>query len=767
MTTTTATLWLSCLTLMLESQLIPEKIGELNTAEHIFQLMSQRVVRSLRLLDSESNRMMIHPWLQRCIEAWVGWAALPHRRNAMFYELDLVRNTGRFHSATFSSISDAFSIAREDSVDERCSKNALSIITNPPEHFMLEVSSWGVDLNGDCNEYWQELLLLYAAVKYCMSVASTAQPIFAPAPLSSSILSLPLTRAVQFVLLLWSAAKKVNSIKTDFSPEMDSDVLRIESLHYKNQLLLFEKLVRSFLEAIYKLVPSILASYPIASSILRAPQRMRSMSESTFYNLLQEEVLPQLLQPSPDICSPTAAELWLSLCSAHPRPFVFQITTISMIAKSFSMSSLLPIYSYETLLQEPFLLLFRMLPAISMNASLFDILLFITRNALLGSRVSNVPMAVDIKTKTYNTQKSQSDCANNMLIVATKLNKNLYADLQEVISIKILVSYYHKCLPKELESNGLGIISEQLLRYMRDRIHSLIDSLAQDNATVVQALMKVEYLSDKNICDNSAKSSTSSKSAYFSYFSDHYFPFIMGSNAVLQQYGRLLAVDIETMSSALLQLVSVARGGAPTGAVTDAYERYEPGNVASLNMGNLVQQMEVILLQALSYLKFVISVTMPKSDMKLHSKIVQNLYLDRLPAPLPGEALKHAADKVAQALPTLLQRGYNCLSVFHHARVNYHIDDFSKSILQCLLRTQKAGHPFSFALAVSRFTDLASESTKADSVGLKRLKKHLEDCIKEHSPPDAPVKKTFEEVHKRVEFGDEEAHFKKRRADNS
>jgi hypothetical protein len=52
-------------------------------------------------------------------------------------------------------------------------------------------------------------------------------------------------------------AKKVYSVKIDFSPEMDSDVLRSESLHYKNQLLLFEKLVRSFLEAIYKLAPSI------------------------------------------------------------------------------------------------------------------------------------------------------------------------------------------------------------------------------------------------------------------------------------------------------------------------------------------------------------------------------------------------------------------------------------------------------------------------------------------------------------------------------
>jgi hypothetical protein len=299
---------------------------------------------------------------------------------------------------------------------------------------------------------------------------------------------------------------------------------------------------------------------------------------------------------------------------------------------------------------------------------------------------------------------------------------------------------------------------------MRDRIHSLIDSLSQDNSTIVQALMKVEYLSDKNIADNSEKCATSSKSSYFAYFSDHYFVFLLGSNAILQQFGRLLAVDIETMSSALLQLQL-------PGGTSDAYERYESGNTASLNMGNVVQQLEVILLQALSFLKFVIAVTKAsKSDMKIHSKMVQRLYFHGLPASISSESLKHTAEKIAQALPTLLQRGYNCLTVFHHARVNYHINEFSSSILQCLLRTQRAGHVSSFTLAVNRFTDLASESNKADSVGLKRLKIRLEECLKEHSPSDTVTKKSPEDSHeKSVESGEEEGVaplLKKRKVDS-
>eukprot|EP01036_Dinobryon_divergens_P022109 gene22109-30344_t len=737
LTTTASTLWLSCLTLMLESQLIPERIGDLSTAEHIFQVMSEQVLRSNRLLDSASNKALIHPWLQRCIEAWAGWAALPHRRNGMFYKNNLVLHTQMFHSATISNIWGAFTILGETLVDESCKPDFLSVIANPPEHLMLEVSSWDVDLNANCDEYWQELLLLYAAVKYCVSVASIAQPIFAPASLTTSILHLPLTRAVQFVLLLWSAAKKLYSAKIELSPEAGDD-LRTESIHYKNQLVLFEKLVRSFLETVYKLAPSFLACSPSVYTILRPSQQMRLKSELSLNTSLREEVIPQLLRPSPD---DDASALWFSLCAAHPRPYVFQINTVNIIAKTFSTSALFPIYDYDVLLQEPFLLLLQLLPAMPMHTSLFNIILFITRSALLGSRVSSVPMALGMKAKTYNTQKSQCESTNNMLIVASKISKSVYVDVQEVVCIKLLIAYYHKCLPNPFEAGFQ--LTEPLLKNMRDRIHSLIDSLSQDNSTIVQALMKVEYLSDRNISDNSEKCATSSKSSYFAYFSDHYFAFLLGSNAVLQQFGRLLAVDIETMSSALLQLQI-------PGGASDAYERYEPGNTASLNMGNVVQQLEVILLQALSFLKFVIAVTKPsKSDMKIHSKMVQRLYLHDLPASISSESLKHSAEKIAQALPTLLQRGYNCLAVFHHVRVKYHIDEFSSSILQCLLRTQRAGHVFSFTLAVNRFMDLASESNKADSVGLKRLKKRLQEYFKELSPADAATKKSSEDSHEK------------------
>ena len=755
---------------MLESQLIPERIGDLNAAENIFQIMSQRVMRSVRLSDSVSNKVMVHPWLQRCIEAWAGWAALPHRRSGMFYESNLIHNTQNFHSATISDIWGAFRIAGETLGDESSSPDFLSVISNPSEHLMLEVSAWDVDVNVNCDEYWQELLLLYAAMKFCVSVASIPQPIFAPASLAASILNVPLTRCVQFVLLLWSAAKKLYSAKIELFSEADGDLIRTESLHYKNQLVLFEKLVRSFLETVYKVSPSILACSLSSNSILRPPKQMRSKSELSLYTSLREEVIPQLLRSSPDRLSIDAAsELWLSLCAAHPRPYVFQLTTINIIAKTFSTSALFPIYNYDVLLQEPFLLVFQMLPAMPMNASLFNIILFISRSALLGSRVSSVPMALDMKAKTYSTQKSQCDSTSNMLIVAAKISKIVYLDVQEVICIKLLIAYYHRCLPTPLD-DGFGL-SEPLFKNMRDRIHSLIDSLSQDNATIVQALMKVEYLSDKNISDNSENCATSSKSTYVAYFSDHYFPFLLGSNAVLQQFGRLLAVDIETMSSALLQLAHVARGAGqvPSGA-SDAYERYEPGNAASLNMGNVVLQLEVILLQAFSYLKFVVALTKTsKSDMKFHSKMAQSLYLQCLPASLSSESLKHAAEKVAQALPTLLQRGYNCLTVFHHARVNYHIDEFSCSILQCLLRTQRAGHVSSFTVAVNRFMDLASEGTKADSVGLKRLKKRLEECLKEHSPPEVATTKTKttdESQEKLVDPGEDAAPLKKRKVDS-
>jgi hypothetical protein len=66
-----------------------------------------------------------------------------------------------------------------------------------------------------------------------------------------------------------------------------------------------------------------------------------------------------------------------------------------------------------------------------MHASLFNIILFITRCALLGSRVSSVPMALSMKAKTYNTQKSQCESTSNMLIVAAKISKSVYLDVKK------------------------------------------------------------------------------------------------------------------------------------------------------------------------------------------------------------------------------------------------------------------------------------------------------------------------------------------------
>ena len=657
----------------------------------------------------------------------------------MFSEAALAASSQQLRAATVSDIWTIFSVppshpsASSDSSSSPSGavwdggEDCLAAMGSPVEHLADLAAAMRVEVADKerCEGLWQELLSVHAALSFSWAVVDSPQPIFFPSPLLSCVSFLPLRRAALFSLLLLSAAKKQQSL---FKAERDGEQsLSVLSSHH------LDKLLRSFLDLVLKLAPSILLSHASATSILRIPSKsFEGASEQTLMAVLSGQVVPRLLLPGSS--EGGVFQQWLELHSVHPRPYLLELQTINMISQESSSQShsRLLVPRYDLLLQEPFLLLLRLLPVVPLNTSVFDVVLFITRSLLLSSRQSLLSIAVDIKVRTYSTQKSGSaDAANSMLSVASKINKPLFLDLQELIAIKLLVAFYHRLLPQG--DRGSYRLQEGLLRHLRDRTHCFINSLCQDNGSLVLALMKVDYPTSRY----------SSRSGYYSYFSDHYFPFILGSSAVLQLFGKYLLSDIETMAAALLPLSSISKALPPEPGVPEAvvaqmqgnvYDRFESGNIASLNMGNIIQQLEIVLLQSLTYIKVVIAVTCRGSQINAD----YSFYTDNLPSPenLVSESVRMNVDKVAQALPGLLQRAYNCLTVFHHPGVNQHIDTFSNSIFRALLSTQqplrqsaKDLPKLNFSIAINRFSDIATANVKGDSVGLKRLRKHLEEVM--------------------------------------
>ena len=184
-----------------------------------------------------------------------------------------------------------------------------------------------------------------------------------------------------------------------------------------------------------------------------------------------------------DYSAQTAVNMWKIVHALHPRSSYLELDTFNCLLELGNVRRPSIIPSYRILIQEP-ILLFRLPVSLLQIPLVMELVLFIFRSLLVASRTEAQETLRSMQARYQQLSRSAPvEATWSLLQAVDQIDDNQFANLQEIISIRLLFELWHAV------SEGIAVEGHRDEEQLGDVIIRYVSTLLGENRPILDILM--------------------------------------------------------------------------------------------------------------------------------------------------------------------------------------------------------------------------------------------------------------------------------------